>query len=402
MDGPLAGITVVELADIITGPLCGLLLRELGAEVIKVETLASSTYRRHVVYADGIPPLFYNTNRGKKSVSIDGKTVEGRALLGDLVTSADVLLTNLRPGKPAGLGLGYDELRARNPRLIYAHITGFGDDGPYAGLPTWDFVVQGLLGMVSYQTDPVSGAMDMNRQVVVDKSTAYTACQAVLASLYVRERTGEGQLVQVNMAEAGLAFFWCDAMSSHHSLAQRTMPLDVKDAYRLYATRDGHVVTMPTVTPFERVALALDHPEWLDDMRFNTPEELLANLPAVLDLYGTAFAEFTTDEVMARFAEHDVPLGRVNTRDQALVDPQLLHMGSVIEHDHVVPVGRARQPRPPWRFATTPAQPTDSVPLMGEHTRAVLAERLGLGDAELDRLHASGVVGWPAAADGPG
>ena len=395
MGGPLAGITVVELADIITGPLCGLLLREMGADVIKVETRASSIYRRHVVYRDGIPPLFYNTNRGKQSVSIDAKTPEGRALLGDLVDSADVLLTNQRPGKPAALGLGYDELRARNPRLVYVHITGFGDDGPYADLPTWDFVLQGLLGMVSYQSDPVTGAMDMTRQVVVDKCTAYTACQAVLGALFARERTGEGQLVQVTMAEAGLAFFWCDAMASFHTLPERTMPYDVKDAYRLYATRDGHVVTMPTVSPFERIALALDHPEWLTDMRFNTPEAVLENQVAALDLYAPAFAEFTTDEVMARFADLDLPLGRVNTRDQMLADAQLAHMGAVIEHDDISPVGRARQPRPPWRFASTPAEPTASVPLMGEHTRAVLGERLGLGVAELDRLHVAGVLHSP-------
>ena len=396
MGGPLAGITVVELADIITGPLCGLLLREMGADVIKVETRASSIYRRHVVYRDGIPPLFYNTNRGKQSVSIDAKTPEGRALLGDLVDSADVLLTNQRPGKPAALGLGHDELRARNPRLVYVHITGFGDDGPYADLPTWDFVLQGLLGMVSYQSDPVTGAMDMTRQVVVDKCTAYTACQAVLGALFARERTGEGQLVQVTMAEAGLAFFWCDAMASFHTLPERTMPYDVKDAYRLYATRDGHVVTMPTVSPFERIALALDHPEWLADMRFNTPEAVLENQVAALDLYAPAFAEFTTDEVMARFAELDLPLGRVNTREQMLADPQLALMGAVIEYDDISPVGPARQPRPPWRFASTPAEPTASVPLMGEHTRAVLGERLGLGVAELDRLHAAGVLHSPA------
>ena len=396
MGGPLAGITVVELADIITGPLCGLLLREMGADVIKVETRASSIYRRHVVYRDGIPPLFYNTNRGKQSVSIDAKTPEGRALLGDLVDSADVLLTNQRPGKPAALGLGYEELRARNPRLVYVHITGFGDDGPYADLPTWDFVLQGLLGMVSYQSDPVTGAMDMTRQVVVDKCTAYTACQAVLGALFARERTGEGQLVQVTMAEAGLAFFWCDAMASFHTLPERTMPYDVKDAYRLYATRDGHVVTMPTVSPFERIALALDHPEWLADMRFNTPEAVLENQVAALDLYAPAFAEFTTDEVMARFADLDLPLGRVNTRAQMLADAQLAHMGAVIEHDDISPVGPARQPRPPWRFASTPAEPTTTVPLMGEHTRAVLGERLGLGAAELDRLHAAGVLHSPA------
>lgn len=397
MNGPLSGITVVEMADIITGPLCALLLREMGAEVIKVETLASSQYRRHVVYRDGIPPLFYNTNRGKQSVCLDAKTPEGRALLADLVDSADVFLTNMRPGKPEGLGVGYAEASARNPRLVYTHITGFGSEGPYSTLPAWDFVLQGLLGMVAYQTDPVSGTMDMNRQVVVDKSTAYTACQAVLGALFARERSGVGQLVEISMAEAGLAFFWVDGMASFHSLPERTMPYDVKDAYRLYATLDGHVVTMPTVNPFERVALALDHPEWLTDMRFNTPEAYLENQALALELIGTGFAEYTTDEVMARFAEHDVPLGRVNSREDMLADPHLRHVGAVIEHDDVRPVGPARQPRPPWRFAGTPADPTDTVPLMGEHTRAVLAARLGLDDAELDRLHASGVLRSPMA-----
>jgi crotonobetainyl-CoA:carnitine CoA-transferase CaiB-like acyl-CoA transferase len=393
--GPLAGITVVEVADIITGPLCGVLLAEMGAEVIKVETYGSSMYRRHAIYRDGIPPLFYNTNRGKKSVCIDAKTPEGRAVLGDLVAGADVLLTNLRPGKPDGIGLSYESVRARNPRVVYTHITGFGDDGPYASLPTWDFVIQGVLGMVDYQTDPVAGTMDVNRQVIVDKSTAYTACQAVLGALFARERTGEGQFVQVTMAEAGLAFFWCDALSAKHTLPERTLPFDVKDAYRVYATADGHVVTMPTVTPFERVALALDRPEWLVDERFTDPATFLEHMTEALALYATAFASFTTDEVMARFAEHDVPLGRVNTRDEMLRDPQIVHMGAVIERDHVAPVGPARQPVPPWRFAATPAEPTDRIALLGQDTRSVLAERLGLDDAELDRLHALGALDWP-------
>lgn len=390
--GPLAGVRVVENADIITGPLCGLLLREMGAEVIKVETPASSYYRRHVVYKDGIPPLFYNTCRGKQSIWLDAKTPRGRELLGDLVASADVYLTNLRPGKNEGLGLSYDEASARNPRLVYAHITGFGNDGPYAQLPTWDFVIQGVLGMVDYQRDPVTGFMDVNRQVIVDKSTAFTACQAVLGALFARERSGRGQKVEITMAEAGLAFFWCDAMASFHSLEERTLPIDVKDAYRVYPTKDGHVVTMPTVSPFERVALALDHPEWLADMRFNTPEEAYKNQRDLLALYGEAFGEYTTDEVMARFAEHDVPLGRVNDREAMLADPQLAHLGAIIEHD-VPTVGRARQPRPPWRFHDTPAEPTTTVPLLGEHTRDVLRS-LGHDDESIAALREAGAVNW--------
>ena len=225
---PLAGIKVVEITSIYSGPMAGMMLAELGADVVKVESPdGPDPLRTSGMSAgpDAVNSIFYSLNRGKRFCSIDAKSPEGREVLFDLVAAADVFLHNMRPGKAEALGLDYAGLSERNPGLIYAGITGHGNEGPEAHLPAYDYVMQAKLGMVDYQRDR-AGNGDLVRQVVVDKTSANGLVQGILAALFMRERTGRGQQVDVPMIAAGLAFHWPDGMAAAHAELEPAIPLE--------------------------------------------------------------------------------------------------------------------------------------------------------------------------------
>ena len=404
---PLAGIRVVELTSIYSGPLAGLLLAELGADVVKIESPSKPDLIRNPGGAPyGVTPIFYALNRGKRFVALDGTTESGRRLLSDLAASADVFLHNLRPGKVEALGAGYAELAARNPRLVYAAISGLGDDGPDADQPVYDYVVQARVGMVDYQRDTATGKASLIGQVVVDKSTAMAAVQAILAALFVRERTGKGQRIDLPMLGVGLSFLWPDAMGPLLSQLEPPVPPDRLPPHMLQmpaaglvvvATSDGgEIACTPTLPPFDGLAIAFERPDWIVDERFaETPRRIL-NFPAVHAELVEAASRFTADELLERLTENGVPAGRVQRRRDVHLDPQVRHLELLVERDTGV-IGAVRQPRPMWCFAATPARVTSTIGCTGQHTREVLRER-GLGDAQIDALVAEGAAAEAAPA----
>lgn len=402
---PLAGIRVVELTSIYSGPLAGLLLAELGADVVKVESPAKPDLIRNPGHdPHGVTPVFYALNRGKRFVAIDATTAKGRTLLADLAARADVFLHNLRPGKAEALGAGYEALAARNPRLVHAAISGLGPDGPDAGQPVYDYVVQARVGMVDYQRDATTGQASLISQVVVDKSTAMAAVQAILAALFVRERTGRGQRIELPMLGVGLHFLWPDAMGPQLSQLEPPIPPDSLPPHMLQMpaaglvvlrTRDGgEIACSPTLPPFDGLAIAFDRPDWLLDERFAETPKRVWNFPAFHAELREAAARFTTDALLARLAENDVPAGPVQRRRDVHLDRQVRHLDLLVEQSTAY-VGRVRQPRPMWRFEGTPARVTTSMGRTGEHTRPVLREH-GLSDAAIDALRTEGVVGEPS------
>jgi len=407
--GPLAGVRVVELTSIYSGPLAGLLLAELGADVVKVESQAKPDLIRNAGQAPhAVTPVFYALNRGKRFVSIDGTTEAGRRVLGDLASSADVFLHNIRPGKPELLGVGYEALAARNPRLVYAAISGLGRDGPDAEQPVYDYVVQARVGMVDYQRDTATGKASLISQVVVDKSTAMAAVQAILAALFARERTGRGQRIDLPMLGVGLHFLWPDAMGPQLSQIEPPIPIDQLPPHMLQMpaaglvvvrTRDGReIACTPTLPPFDGLAIAFDRPDWLLDARYaETPKRVL-NFPAFHRELVEAAARFDADDLLARLTANDVPAGPVQRRRDVHLDRQVRHLDLLVEHDTGV-VGRVRQPRPMWQFGETPSRVTTSIGFTGEHTREVLRER-GLADAEIDALVTAGAIAEAAPRAG--
>ena len=398
---PLAGINVIEITSIYSGPLAGVLLAELGANVVKVESPTKpDLVRNQGAGPFGVSPTFYALNRGKRFVSIDATTAEGRKVLVDLVSKADVFLHNIRPGKPEAIGLGYEDLAALNPRLIYAAISGLGTEGSDASQPVYDYVVQARIGMVDYQRDISTGKASLISQVVVDKTTAQAAVQGILAALYVRERTGKGQRIDLPMIGCGLHFEWSDAMGGFFSQVTPAIPREALPMHMLHmpaaalvvvTTSDGgEIACSPALPPFDGFAIAFDRPDWILDERFaeNTPRAF--NFPAFREELTAAALNFTTAELLARLEANGVASGPVQLRGDVHNDPQIKHLDLIVERD-TEQLGRVRQPRPMWHFGQTPAEVTSTIGTTGQHTREVLAEA-GLSPEAVNQLIASGIA----------
>ena len=398
---PLDGIKVVEITSIYSGPYAGLMLAELGADVVKVEGPDQPDPIRAGLGSDpeAVNSVFYALNRGKRFASIDARTERGRELLIDLVAGADVFLHNMRAGKAASLGLRYDDLAARNPRLIDVAINGFGSEGPEADLPVFDYVIQARTGMVDYQRDP-EGRGDLTHQLIVDKTSANAAVQGVLAALFTRERTGRGQQVEIPMMAVGLHFSWSDAfavgLAEHEPMIPWDQaPVHLKGAPASFLvvlqTRDGEIATGLLVPPWDGLCLALDKAEWVVDERFAEPMSRILNFPALLEEVRAEVATYTTEEILARFAEHDFAAGPVAAREDVFDDPVVQHLGLVSDTEAGEGLGLVRQPAPMWRFSDSATARTSHIGMTGRDTREVLAG-LGLTADQIDDLVAQGVA----------
>lgn len=407
MPGPLAGIRVVEAAQVISGPLCAMLLGEQGADVVKVEQPNGDPTRNSGDKRADMGVVFFNCNRGKRSVVVDLRSAPGRDVLRELVATADVFIQNFRPGKADKLGIGAAELCALNPGLVYATITGFGDQGPLVHRPVYDFVVQAMIGLADLQRDRATGKPQMVRTYVVDKATAYTAAQAITAALLARERDPlrRGQRLELSMLDAGLGFFWPDGMMTHTYLSPQpdggeAVPGNT-EFQAAYPTRDGAIALLPTIaTFFPNLCRALDRPEWLTDPRFAEFPTRRKHFGELARGVSEALANLTTAEAMARFEAEDVPAAAVVDRDEVHEQPQVVHSGSLLETE-MAPVGPVRVPHHPVNFGATPARTSHGAPLLGEHTVEVLRE-IGMRPERIAALLAESVVrqaGGAAQAD---
>lgn len=391
MTGPLAGFRVIDLCSVVSGPVAAAILADQGAEVIKVETPGGDRMRRSSASEAGLAPMFISCNRGKRSIAIDLKTDDGREVLWRLVDRADVLIQNWRPGVAERLGFGVAAVRSRNPRLVYASISGFGADGPYSGKRTYDPMIQSLSGMADIQADPATGRPRMTRTIVVDKITAVTAAQAVTAALLARERLGEGQHVEVAMLDAMVGFLWPEGFSAL-TPAGACGPVPLASPHDLiFETRDGWI-TVGTVsdTEWQGLCQALGHPEWLTDSRFATAALRNENRQARLALVAEVLRDGSRDEWVSLLDAADVPCMPVLKRHEVLDDAQVKARDIVATIDHP-DVGAVRQARPAARFDGTPSHSPRPAPTLGADTDAVLAE-LGYDTITADRLRTSGVV----------
>lgn len=395
MPGPLAGIKVVDVSAILSGPLATMMLADQGAEVVKVEPPAIGDLMRLGPFRrGGLSAFFANANRGKRGIAVDLRKSEGREVLLELVRRADVFVQNWRPGAAERLGLDEPSLRRENPALIYVSISGYGESGPYRDRRVYDPIIQGLTGHVAVQRNPDAPIRDLVRNVVADKASAYTAAQAITAALFARERGAGGQHIQVPMLDASLAFFWPDGMMAHTMLDPDVVPgPTLYEIYRLWETADGHVMYFTaSESEFHGLFRALGHPEWCTDPRFGTLEERSKpeNREELGALLVAAFKEWRTSELLSRMVSEQVPVGPVLELDEIADDPQVRHNESIFEKEHPS-AGRIRQTRPAARFDRTPCEPGRLPPLLGEHTEAVLRE-LGYDDAALRKLRTAGVI----------
>ncbi len=391
MTGPLAGIRIVDLSQIVSGPMAVAMLADQGAEVIKVESPHGDPVRVLGPAKGDRSAMFIAVNRGKQGLAIDLKTRGGRTILERLVIWADVLVENFRPGTMERLGFGQDHCAALNPRLIFASITGFGQDGPYQHIRVYDPVVQAVSGIAATQVDG-HGRPQLVRTLVADKVTAVTMAQAITAALFHRERTGVAQRIDVAMLDAAVAFNWPEGMYNHSFLDAPPAPFPEYGALvRLWTAADGQVaIGMMQDVEFVALARALGRPDIADDPRLQGVAGRMALQAEWAPEFARAIAGRTLDELMAGFIREGAVGGRVNDCAHVPDDPQVVHNAIVVEIDHGA-AGRVRGARPAARFAASPATAGGAAPTLGEHNAEVLAA-LGFTAAEVAALRAEGAV----------
>lgn len=407
MSGPLAHIRVLDLSRVLAGPWAGQTLADLGADVVKIERPGCGDDTRHwgppyLKAADGTPSgeaaYFLSANRGKRSVCVDFTRPEGQAIVRALAAQSDVLLENFKVGGLAQYGLDAASLRALNPRLVYCSVTGFGQDGPYRDLPGYDFMIQGMGGLMSLtgQPDATPGGGPVKVGVALaDVLTGLYASIGVLAALAHRERSGEGQHVDLALLDVQVATLANQAMNF---LTTGEAPQRLGNAhpnivpYQTFATADGHLIlAVGNDAQFARCCTVLGCAPLAADARFATNRARVAHRSELVAQLAERFVTRPRDAWLAALANANVPCGPINTLDQVFADAQVRHRQMRVELPHAL-AGTVALVGSPLKLSATPVEYRRPPPLLGEHTAEVLGERLGYTPEALARLQADGIV----------
>ena len=386
MPGPLHGVRVIDLTTMISGPLGAMILADQGADVIKVEPPRGDNTRAVATRRGGLSASFLNNNRNKRSVVLDLKKDGATEALLRLIEGADVVMQNFRPGVADRLGLGYEAAKARRADIVYASIAGFGFDGPYAHKPVFDPLIQSLSGLTTVQALSDQHRPSLIRTILPDKLTGFTVAQAITAALFSRERTGEGQHIRLSMLDTVIHFLWSSDMGGHTFVGDE---LEAETAQSfidlIYETADGYIsVAAFRRADWEKLADAVERPEWKEDPRFLTSAGLEEFKNDRLEMTQQALLGRTTAEWIERLDRFDVPAAPVLTRREMIRHPQIAANALIVETEHPQ-AGTLRQTRPPARFSGTPTQHRMGGPQLGQHTGEVLAEA-GLAEGEIARL----------------
>ncbi len=368
---PLAGLRVLELARILAGPWIGQTLADLGADVIKVEAPEGDDTRMWgppFIEHDGdrSAAYFHGCNRGKKSVTADFRTEEGRAVVLDLASRADVLIENFKVGGLAKYGLDYDSVAAINPGLVYCSITGFGQTGPYAARAGYDFLIQGMSGLMSITGEPDGQPMKVG-VAVTDIFTGLYGVIGIQAALAQRASTGRGQHIDLSLLDSATAILANQAMNF---LATGTVPGRLGNGhpnivpYQVFPVSDGFII-IATGNDRQYVALCnvIGRPELSDDPRFKTNSDRVANRDALVPLLSEATAAFGKQDLLSRLDAVFVPAGPINTIDDVFADPQVIDRGMEI-HPGGIPGVRS-----PWVFSDSDLSIEDPAPALGANNQ---------------------------------
>ena len=396
--GALAGVRVIDMSHQAAGPWCTTLLGDMGADVIKVEKAGRGDSIRHADRSGKLPPHiggpnFQGLNRNKRGICVDIGEPGGVELIRRLVKDADIFVENFRPGVMDRKGLGYEDLKRINPKLVYCSITAFGESGPMAQKPGMDLILQATGGLMAH-TGEEGGPPIKSAPPVADINSGIYAAYAILGALYARERSGEGQRVHVAMLDAVLSLYADNAVnvlmegtrfgrfgSGHPDLVP----------YQAFPASDGYfIVACLTNAFFKRVCVALGREDWLNDPQMATNPARVARRAEVVSTLSAIFRENTCEHWITLLEQHDVPSCKVMALHEILHDPQIEANGLVHSIDDPVR-GRITTLGPPVRMSATPTQHSRVAPILGEHTQEVLRE-FGVSDAEIEDLRSAKVI----------
>ncbi len=394
--GPLDGVRVLDLTRVLAGPYCTMFLGDLGAEVVKIEQpgVGDDTRGWGPPFAGGESAYFLCVNRNKKSVTVDLKSPDGIALVRRLAEKADVLIENFRPGTMERLGLGEAVLRADNPKLIYASLTGFGADGPMADFPGYDLIVQAWGGLMS-----ITGAPDGDPTkvgvAIIDLVAGLMLGKSIAAALFAREKLGVGQRIDTSLLEAEVASL-INAASNY--LVAGKVPGRWGNAhptivpYQSFQTADGYlVVGVASELIWKRFCRAIERPELADDARFAKNADRVENRAALIALLRDMFRRRDNATWLRLLNQAEVPCAPIQSIDQVFAAPQVRHRQMLVEVEHPT-VGTLRLAGIPVKFSVTLAAVRLPPPLLGQHTEEVLSSWLGINEQEIAELKRQKVV----------
>ena len=397
MPGPLEGVRVLDLTWVLAGPFASMVLRDLGADVIKIERPGiGDVARRTAPIVNGESAYFFSVNRGKRSLTLDLKSERGRDIFLRLVEKADVVMENFTPGAMERLGLSYDVLQERNPRLIYAATSGFGQTGPDRLRPALDVVVQGMGGIMSITGEPDGPPVRPGASLGDITAGLFTAI-GILAALRERERSGRGQMVDVSMLDCQISVLE-NAFVRYFATGQVPKPLGTRHPaatpFQAFPTKDGYLVlalSWGVENQWELYCATIGRHDLIDDPRFDTPALRTEHHDELEPLLIEAMRRKTTAEWLRDFDAIGLPCGPLNNIPQAAEQPQVKARGMLVEVEHPV-IGKLPLPDTPVKLSRTPGGIRGASPALGEHTAEALRELLALSDDEIADLRRAGIV----------
>jgi len=389
MSNPLKGIRVIDASSMVAGPMSTQILADQGAEVIKIEPPVGGDLCRFIgAMHGGVSHYFCVYNRNKRSLTLDLKQSRGREILQQLLSGADLFIHNFRPEAAKRLGLDINTLHQAFPQLVCAAISGFGTDGPYAGRRVYDPLVQGVSGIAVSQ-----GSADdpqLIRQLICDKVSGLYMAQAMSAALLARERTGEGQVLDMSLLDASLGFSFPEIMGEQVFVADSDPAPDMSVVYKPWATADGSLaVVLLSAAEFAGWCRALNCEQLINDPRFADTPARLSNWQLLREQCAARVESYNTADILQRLLAQDVPAAPVNTAAQVLDDPQV-HSNNNIHTVNHANAGAVRHARTPVSFNSRPSAEIKPAPLLGEHSEMVLSQ-LGYSDEDISQLFAKGI-----------
>ena len=395
MAGPLEGIQVLDLTRILAGPYATMILRDLGAEVIKIEQPETGDEARDFgPFKNDFSLYFMSVNRGKKSVTLNLKSPRGKELFLELVKGSDILVENFRPGTMEKLGLDYESLKKHHPSLLYAACSGFGQTGPYAMRGAYDMIIQGMGGIISITGEPDRPPVRVGTSIGDITSALFTTI-GILSALRHRDQTGEGQLIDVGMLDCQVAILE-NAMVRYFSTGDIPRPLGRRHPaitpFEVFESADGYVViAIGNNELWRKFCEHVGRPELIDDERFHTNALRTENHEPLFPILAEIMYRRTTDAWVEALEAIGVPCGPVNTVDKVANDPQVLARDMIAEVEHDT-TGTVQIPGIPIKLSETPGQIDAPAPNLGEHTSEVLTDLLKLTAEEVNQLKQDGVL----------